>query len=88
MAKTAAIAEGNAGESKVAALTGTVERFRRFLGDVRVEMRKVVAPSRQEVQTTTVVVLAVVFFFAAYFYVTDTVFSYVLKQIMDRLAGS
>ena len=88
MAKTAAITEGSSGESKVAAVTGTVERFRGFLGDVRSEMRKVVAPSRKEVQTTTIVVLAVVFFFAAYFYVTDTVFAYAVKQVMDRLAGS
>lgn len=88
MAKTAAITETNPGASKVVAVTGAFERFRGFLGDVRVEMRKVVAPSRKEVQTTTVVVLAVVFFFAAYFYVTDTVFAYVVKQIMDRLAGS
>ena len=88
MAKTVAITESKPGESKVAAVTGSVERFRGFLSDVRAEMRKVVAPSRKEVQTTTVVVLAVVFFFAAYFYVTDTVFAYAVKQVMDRLAGS
>ena len=88
MAKTVAVAESKPGEAKMTALTGSVERFRGFLGDVRSEMRKVVAPSRKEVQTTTVVVLAVVFFFAAFFYLTDTVFAFAVKQVMDRLVGS
>lgn len=92
MAKTATITENGPGDAKSAAvvgsMTGNVERFRGFLGDVRAEMRKVVTPSRKEVQITTIVVLAVVFFFAAYFYVVDSVFSYGLKQLMDRLVGS
>jgi len=35
---------------------------------VRSEMRKVVTPTRAEVQSTTTVVLAAVFLFAAYFF--------------------
>ena len=42
-----------------------------FLKDVRSEMRKVVSPSRAEVQSTTIVVLVTVFIFAAYFWVVD-----------------
>ncbi len=92
MAKSAIITENGPGDARssavVGSVTGSVERFRGFLGDVRAEMRKVVTPSRKEVQATTVVVLAVVFFFAAYFYVVDSVFAYGLKQLMDKLVGS
>jgi preprotein translocase subunit SecE len=45
-----------------------------FLGDVRSEMRKVVTPTRPEIQTTTIVVIATVFLFAAYFFVVDSLF--------------
>ena len=34
-------------------------------------MRKVVAPSKQEVRTTTTIVIATVFIFAAYFDIVD-----------------
>ena len=37
------------------------ERFWTFLRDVRSEMRKVVTPSREEVQSTTTVVIITVF---------------------------
>ena len=50
-------------------LTGFVERSSSFLKDVRNEMRKVVTPSREEVQTTTAVVIFTVFAFAAFFYI-------------------
>ena len=38
-----------------------------FLKDVRSEMRKVVTPSRAEVQTTTIVVIVTVFIFRRIF---------------------
>jgi preprotein translocase subunit SecE len=47
------------------------QRLVEFLKDVRAETRKVIAPSRQEVQTTTTVVLITVGIFAAYFFVVD-----------------
>ena len=47
------------------------QRLKDFLDDVRSEMRKVVAPSREEVRTTTGVVIATVFLFAAYFEIVD-----------------
>lgn len=46
-------------------------RSKRFLSDVRTEMRKVNTPSSKEVRATTGVVLVTVFLFAAYFYVVD-----------------
>jgi preprotein translocase subunit SecE len=62
-------------------------RFTSFLGDVRSEIRKVVAPSRKEVQATTTVVIITVFLFGLYFWLTDMVFSTAVRQILHRLAG-
>jgi preprotein translocase subunit SecE len=50
-------------------------RLWQFLHDVRVEMRQVNWPSRQDVWSTTIVVIVTVGFFAAYFFVTDSVLS-------------
>ena len=47
------------------------ERIRSFYNDVRTEMRKVTAPSWQEVQATTTVVVITVFIFALYFAIID-----------------
>jgi preprotein translocase subunit SecE len=47
------------------------ERSKRFLTDVRTEMRKVNTPTRKEVRATTGVVIVTVFLFAAYFFVVD-----------------
>ncbi len=40
----------------------------RFLSDVRAEMRKVVTPTRKEVQATTSVVIVTVFLFGVFFF--------------------
>ena len=47
---------------------------------VRSEMRKVITPTRDEVQSTTLIVLATVFIFAAYFWAVDAV----ANQIIER----
>jgi len=69
---------------------GVVEQwneFRRFLSDVRAEMRKVVVPSRKEVQSTTTVVIIAVFIFGVFFFVVDTIFQYGLHALLGRLGG-
>ena len=58
-----------------------------FLKDVRGEMRKVVTPSRAEVQSTTMVVIVTVFVFAAFFYVVDSIFGAALKWLLHWLGG-
>jgi len=58
-----------------------------LLSDVRAEMRKVVTPSRKEVQATTIVVIVAVFIFGAYFAVVDSVFSYGMHQLLSKLGG-
>ena len=64
---------GDGGASKGLQLGGQITRLRTFLGDVRAEMRKVITPSRAEVQSTTTIVIVTVFVFAAYFALIDYV---------------
>src|SRR5277367_4472822 len=63
-------------------LTGGFTRLRDFLQDVRSEMRKVVTPSRKEVQSTTVVVLVTVFAFAGYFYLVDSILGRGIQAVL------
>jgi preprotein translocase subunit SecE len=66
--------------------TGWTE-FRGFLTDVRGEMRKVVTPTRKEVEATTTVVIVAVFLFGLFFFVTDSVFAYGLDKLLKQLGG-
>jgi preprotein translocase subunit SecE len=68
-------------------VTSVWERFTTFLGEVRSEIRKVVSPSRKEVQATTTVVIITVFIFGLYFWLTDLVFSNMVRQILHKLGG-
>jgi preprotein translocase subunit SecE len=63
------------------------KEFTHFLSDVRGEMRKVVTPSRKEVETTTTVVIIAVFIFGLFFFLTDSIFSYGLTQLLKQLGG-
>ncbi len=49
------------------------QRLIKFFHDTRDEMRKVITPTRAEVQSGTIVVIATVFIFAAYFEIIDVV---------------
>src|SRR5690242_4293758 len=69
MAKAVAVADEQS--SGIERFKSQPQRLKEFLGDVRSEMRKVVAPSKQEVRTTTAIVIATVFIFAAYFEIVD-----------------
>jgi preprotein translocase subunit SecE len=89
MAKTALAAGEPANAPKNTAIewvTGKYHGSRTFLSDVRNEMRKVVTPSRKEVQATTTVVLVTVFVFAFYFWIVDGVFSYGLTALMSKVS--
>ncbi|WP_263350274.1 preprotein translocase subunit SecE [Acidicapsa acidisoli] len=91
MAKTALVAGEQSTNPKqnqlVERTTATYQQARTFLTDVRAEMRKVVTPSRKEVQATTTVVLVTVFIFAAYFWVVDGVFNFGLTKLTSLLVG-
>jgi preprotein translocase subunit SecE len=86
MAKTVAVAEQQT-STGMQQLKSLPERTSSFLKDVRSEMRKVVTPSRAEVQSTTTVVIVTVFIFAAYFWLVDNVIGRGVEYVL-RLAGN
>ena len=85
MAKTIAVTEQPT--NGLQQLKTQPARLREFLKDVRSEMRKVVTPSRAEVQSTTTVVIITVFIFAAYFWLVDNVIGRGVEYVL-RLAGN
>jgi preprotein translocase subunit SecE len=91
MAKTALVAgepaNGPQQNPLVARTTQTYEKALTFFNDVRAEMRKVVTPSRKEVQATTTVVLVTVFIFGLYFWIIDSAFVFGLTKLMNKLTG-
>jgi preprotein translocase subunit SecE len=54
-------------------VTGTIADTREFLHDVRVEMKQVTWPSREDVVSTTLVVIATVAFFGVFLTVVDKI---------------
>jgi preprotein translocase subunit SecE len=84
MAKAAVVetTEQGTGLSRV---TAGPERLLLFLKEVRQEMRKVVTPSRAEVQSTTIVVVVTVFMFAAYFWLVDVILGAGVDKIFLKL---
>jgi preprotein translocase subunit SecE len=60
----------------------TLERVRDYISDVRIEMKRVTWPSKQEVYGTTVMVVLSTFLFAIYFYACDELFSYVVARTL------
>ncbi len=62
-------------------VTGGIEGTREFLHDVRVEMKQVTWPSRDDVVSTTSIVIATVAFFGFFLYIVEN-----LAQMgLDRL---
>jgi preprotein translocase subunit SecE len=61
-------------------------RLGEFLKDVRAEMKKVITPSRAEVQSTTIVVLATVFVFAVFFAIIDFIVGNGMDFLFKHLA--
>ncbi len=83
MAKTIAVTEQPS--TGLQQLKSQPERLKEFLKDVRSEMRKVVWPTRPEVQSTTVVVLVTVFIFATYFWLVDNIIGRAIEALLHRL---
>jgi preprotein translocase subunit SecE len=52
-------------------VSGTIQDTREFLHDVRVEMKQVTWPSRDDVVSTTGIVIATVFFFGVFLATVD-----------------
>jgi preprotein translocase subunit SecE len=64
------------------------QQIQQYVSDVRVEMKRVTWPGKQEVYGTTVMVILTTFLFGIYFYICDQAFlravSSVLKYFLHR----
>jgi preprotein translocase subunit SecE len=85
---------GGASESRAGGFAGSLRglgeriqsyphRMREYLHEVRIEMRQVTWPSREEVISTTFVVLIAVAFFGVFFFGVDSFVGYVLTGIIN-----
>jgi preprotein translocase subunit SecE len=83
MAKTIAVADQQT--TGLERLKSRPQELMEFLQNVRSEMRKVVTPTRTEVQSTTTVVIVTVFIFAAYFFVVDSVLGQAVTRLIHYL---
>jgi preprotein translocase subunit SecE len=83
MAKTIAVADQQT--TGLERLKSRPQELKEFLQNVRSEMRKVVTPTRTEVQSTTTVVIVTVFIFAAYFFVVDSVLGQAVTRLIHYL---
>jgi preprotein translocase subunit SecE len=86
--RSAKLQEGGALSDITGNALGLWSNLTSFLADVRAEMRKVVAPTRKEVQTTTSVVIVTVFVFGFFFFVVDFIFNRALHEVLTRLGGA
>ncbi|MGB6974200.1 MAG: preprotein translocase subunit SecE [Terracidiphilus sp.] len=97
MASKAAMEKGEQRSSKLqdpgalksmsGGVMGAWDNMTRFLSDVRAEMRKVVAPTRKEVESTTTVVIITVFLFGAFFWLVDLIFKYALQGVIQKFTA-
>jgi len=62
-------------------------QLREYFDAVRVEMKRVTWPGKQEVYGTTVMVIITTFGFAFYFWICDQVFSQLITRILKGLSG-
>ncbi len=63
-------------------ITDYPRRFQQFLHEVRVEMRQVTWPTRDDVRATTVVVILTVFFFGFFLFVVDLGVSQMVEKVL------
>ena len=80
-------AQGGSGSSlavpgPVSRLAEYPRRFRQFLHEVRVEMKQVTWPTRDDVYATTAVVIATVFFFGVFLFLVDLGVSRMVERVI------
>ncbi len=63
-----------------------IQRTKDYVGELKLEMRRVSWPNRRQVESTTAVVLFSVFAFAGYFFVVDAVLSRGVTRVLDFFA--
>ena len=68
-------------------VSGTVANTREFLHDVRVEMKQVTWPSREDVVSTTGVVIATVAFFGVFLAIVERLAQWGLDRLLNYFHG-
>jgi preprotein translocase subunit SecE len=68
-------------------VTGSIEGTREFLHDVRVEMKQVTWPSREDVVSTTGVVIATVGFFGVFLSIVDWLVQHGVQRLFNYFKG-
>jgi preprotein translocase subunit SecE len=58
-------------------------RVREYISDVRVEMKRVTWPSKQEIYGTTLMVILTTFVFGIYFFICDGIFRVLVQRVLD-----
>jgi preprotein translocase subunit SecE len=58
------------------------QQFRQYFSDVRVEMKRVTWPGKQEIYGTTVMVILTTFLFGIYFWICDQGFSRTVSSVL------
>ena len=64
-------------------MTGSLDNTREFLHDVRVEMKQVTWPNRDDVVSTTGVVIATVAFFGVFLALADWLIQHGVQRLFD-----
>ena len=64
-------------------VTGTIQNSREFLHDVRVEMKQVTWPTREDVISTTGVVIATVAFFGIFLAIVERIAQWGLDRLLN-----
>jgi preprotein translocase subunit SecE len=60
-----------------------IEGSRNYINELKLEMRRVTWPNRQQVESTTAVVIVSVFAFAAYFFVVDSILQKAVAGVLQ-----
>ena len=68
-------------------VTGTLANTREFLHDVRVEMKQVTWPSREDVISTTTVVIVTVAFFGVFLAIVEKLAQFGLDKLLNYFKG-
>jgi len=56
-----------------------IKKFKQFIEDVRVEMKKVVWPERDQLINSTIVVIVISALFTLFIFLTDTIVSKIIN---------
>ena len=75
--------QGGKGSELTKKVSGTIENTREFLHDVRVEMKQVTWPSREDVISTTGVVIATVAFFGVFLAIVEKLAQIGLDKLLN-----